>query len=64
MMKIFRAGFIILAGCFMVISLVSAGYAELMLDQFEKGSNLLGGRSNVYVRAPSRASSVWGLRSG
>ncbi len=35
--------------------LCGVSYAELLIDDFNKASNLLGGRTSVYQQAPSRA---------
>lgn len=49
--KIFAIGFFI--AC--VVSLTALSYAELLVDNFEKSNNALGGRASVYQMAPSRA---------
>lgn len=36
----------------------NSSYAEVLIDDFNKASNLLGGRTSVYQRAPSRALAV------
>jgi hypothetical protein len=43
--------FVLMAG----LAFPGTVYAELLIDDFSKGSNLLGGRKAPYQRAPSRA---------
>jgi hypothetical protein len=42
----------------LVLSICTLGYAEVLIDDFNKSSNRLGGRTSVYQRAPSRALAI------
>jgi len=40
------------------IILSGVGYAELLIDEFDRSTNFLGGRSSVYQQEPSRALAI------
>lgn len=52
--RILVIGFLLISG----MTICSLSYAELLIDDFNKSSNLLGGRASVYQRAPSRALAI------
>jgi len=50
-----------IAGIFLfvfVLFVCGISYAELLVDDFNKNTNLLGGRTSVYQQAPSRALAI------
>ncbi len=52
-----KAGFSVVTFCCIIISLAARSWAAepFYVDHFEKGINVLGGRTSVYETAPSRA---------